>query len=56
VGDNGRQEIRERVWVEKFDHEAETPTLVETVFCETTRVVEAPTGLPEPVAPLSEST
>jgi hypothetical protein len=37
VGDKAPQEIRERVWVEKFDHSGDTPVLVETTFVERTR-------------------
>lgn len=52
-GDKGQQEIRERVWVEKFDHTGETPVLVETQFVERTR---RETVIPTPPAPMSEST
>lgn len=37
MGDKGQQQVRERVWVEKFDHTAETPVLVETEFFEQIR-------------------
>lgn len=50
-GDKGQQEIRERVWVEKFDHSGETPVLVETQFVERTR-----REVIRPPAPTSEST
>jgi hypothetical protein len=39
MGDKAPNEVRERVWVEKFDHNAEEPTLVETVFVEQTKTV-----------------
>lgn len=34
MGDQGKQQVRERVWIEKFDHTEETPVLVETEFFE----------------------
>lgn len=36
MGDKGRHELRERVWIEKFDHSTDTPTLVESAFIEKT--------------------
>jgi hypothetical protein len=33
-GDKGQQQIRERVWIEKFDHTEDVPVLVETQFVE----------------------
>jgi hypothetical protein len=37
MGEKAPQEIRERVWVEKFDHSGDTPQLVETAFVETVK-------------------
>lgn len=37
MGDKGQQQVRERVWVEKFDHTEETPVLVKTEFFERIR-------------------
>lgn len=34
MGEKAPQEIRERVWVEKFDHSGDMPRLIETVFVE----------------------
>jgi hypothetical protein len=42
MGEKAPQEIRERVWVEKFDHSGDTPTLVETAFVETVKRVGEP--------------
>lgn len=48
MGDKGQHEIRERVWVEKFDHDADEPVLVETKFFERIRKVPAePDDTPE---------
>lgn len=33
-GDKHQQQVRERVWVEKFDHSGDTPVLVDTTFVE----------------------
>lgn len=41
MGDKAPNEVRERIWVEKFDHSGEEPKLVETVFVEQTRKVDA---------------
>jgi hypothetical protein len=37
MGDKNRQEVSERISVEKFDHSGEVPKLVEVVHVETTR-------------------
>lgn len=42
MGDKGKHEVRERIWVEKFDHSGEVPKLVETVFVESRRPLTVP--------------
>lgn len=43
MGERAPHEVRERVWVEKFDHSGDEPKLVETTFVQRTRKV-APDG------------
>lgn len=40
MGDKAEQDVRERVWVEKFDHEGPEPVLVERVFLERVLTVQ----------------
>lgn len=40
MSDASKPQLRERLWVEKFDHDVDPPRKVETVFIENGKVVE----------------
>jgi hypothetical protein len=42
-GDKTGTKLRERVWIDKFDHDTDPPRLVETVFREVDRSTDPPT-------------
>lgn len=44
TGDGAAPKLRERVWIEKFDHTGAEPQLVETVMLENGQIVARSTS------------